>query len=953
MYGDDDPGGWDESAERPYFFLSYAHVPRSRTGGAGDPNQWVNRLFNDLRDEVLHLTDLRGGAPVGFMDQSMHQGQLWAERLSQELASCRVFVPLYSPRYFTSVACGQEWHSFVQRPVFPERQSTERPTGIVPVLWIPMSDHQLPEVARQLQFNHRGFGPDYEAEGLYALMRLGYFRRAYELAVHRLAERIVDVAASTVIPPGRPLDFQAQPSAFGPRAPREQLRIYVYSYRQDELPPTRDPSWYGARRTDWQPFRPQPSQPLADRAADLTRSLGFEPTVHEFEEAAAALASSGRLPGPSVLLVDRWALLDAQRAEAVQQLVRRNPGTLSIIEPWSQSDQQSRDNEQMPSTLAPGDRLVRQWRNQLVRDGEADRPGTLEEFDSTLVRAVVRAHRNFDDLSAARAGSERRLESMAAPDPYEAAPVSYGAPLGLQGTPRTPRREDRVTARPPKRWPASPNRPLQTGPTPKPERRVLEAEVPGAVRVNDEFSVIVRIVTTQPSPGSGTLTTPVTLAVADNGTSVTVVVHPQADLVPLDGMERTLLVTPQARSTAPVRFPFRARGGGLHRLSLTAWVGGTFLGEITAEVSVRASAHRGAAPAITLSAEVGPLHAEEGEVTLQISTVDGRPTFQLLSKSFLGDFVQLDVPAPGPNAAVERAKATLRQLAAGKSPYGPATARLLMKEIGVGLWHQMLPEAIKHEFWRLRDQITTFNIATDDDIPWELLYPLTGDGRGDSFLIEDFPVLRRTRGQGLTRSLRRGEQTFVVSTRQPKTARDEFAAIERIIGPGRITDQLSDVLTAVASGDLGLAHFACHNDFDPDAGSSIDLVGGPLVPALLNSAAVSRSLARNNPLIFLNACRTLGAVPDFTKMTGWAQQFLAAGAGAFIGTLWAVRGDKATSFATSFYTSLAEGNPFGQAVLTARREASADDDPTWLAYSAYGNPTATLEPPTNPQGVRT
>ncbi|MFF2658859.1 hypothetical protein ACFVUH_16005 [Kitasatospora sp. NPDC058032] len=68
------------------------------------------------------------------------------------------------------------------------------------------------------------------------------------------------------------------------------------------------------------------------------------------------------------------------------------------------------------------------------------------------------------------------------------------------------------------------------------------------------------------------------------------------------------------------------------------------------------------------------------------------------------------------------------------------------------------------------------------------------------------------------------------------------------------------------------------------------------IPELLNSAAAQRSPAHSNPLVFLDACRSSGASPGFTRMTGWAQQFLAAGAGTFIDTLRAVRSDKATSW---------------------------------------------------------
>ena len=75
-------------------------------------------------------------------------------------------------------------------------------------------------------------------------------------------------------------------------------------------------------------------------------------------------------------------------------------------------------------------------------------------------------------------------------------------------------------------------------------------------------------------------------------------------------------------------------------------------------------------------------------------------------------------------------------------------------------------------------------------------------------------------------------------------------------------------------------------------------------------------------------------------MMGWASQFMAAGAGAFIGTLWPVRSTSASRFAEAFYLALAGGMSLGQAAFTARRETKDDSDPAWLAYTTYGDPDA-------------
>ncbi|MFJ5922954.1 TIR-like protein FxsC [Kitasatospora sp. NPDC092948] len=388
------PAGRGKEAPRPYFFLSYAHTPRVNSRGAADPNLWVAKLYQDLCEAILQITDVPAGHPIGFMDRSMHQGQKWAERLSRELASCRVFVPLYSPRYFKSEACGREWHLFTRRSVYQRRPTAERMTGIVPALWVPMDHYPLPRVAGELQFSHESFGDDYAAEGLYALMKINTFSSQYQTAVWRLAQRIVDVAEQTVIPAGQVFDFESQPSAFDQPDVADKVRISVFSYNQPELPPQRSGAWYGDLRTDWQPFRPDSTRPLAQDAADVARNMGFQPTVREFEEEAEHLLTGERPSAPCVLLVDRWAFLDGRRVEAVRRLDRRNLGSVAIIEPWNREDQQSRDHERMLNEL--GDSVLAVSRGALQKpslrdDAAAGAPGSMEEFRVEMERAVMRA----------------------------------------------------------------------------------------------------------------------------------------------------------------------------------------------------------------------------------------------------------------------------------------------------------------------------------------------------------------------------------------------------------------------------------------------------------------------------------------------------------------------------------------------------------------------------------
>ncbi|GAA2227080.1 MULTISPECIES: TIR-like protein FxsC [Kitasatospora] len=186
---------------QPYFFLSYPVTER--------PQPLVEQLFADLTEEVLQLTALPGAVPAGFMDR-LDPADPEADRgVSEALASCRVLVPLYSRSYFRSERCGREWTAFERRG-----RATGWASGIVPVLWSPVPLAELPPVAARLQYVQSGLGSSYVEEGLYGLASLRKYRQQYEMAVHRIAVRIVDVADRTAILPGTPLRLDGLESAF-------------------------------------------------------------------------------------------------------------------------------------------------------------------------------------------------------------------------------------------------------------------------------------------------------------------------------------------------------------------------------------------------------------------------------------------------------------------------------------------------------------------------------------------------------------------------------------------------------------------------------------------------------------------------------------------------------------------------------------------------------------------
>ncbi|WUR56790.1 CHAT domain-containing protein [Micromonospora chokoriensis] len=476
--------------------------------------------------------------------------------------------------------------------------------------------------------------------------------------------------------------------------------------------------------------------------------------------------------------------------------------------------------------------------------------------------------------------------------------------------------------------------------TPAPAR-LLVARAPARVPAGQDLSVEVRLVTEGRSvhPDADAMVAPMpSLLVADGGTPVTVTVHAPAGLHADSPLQQTVLVLPDG-DPHPIRFGFGARTPGLHRIDVTAWAGGTFLAEVSVEVSVAdGGPFRDGQPRV---AALDAPQARPGEVTLEVRFDGSRHTFQLRSDVALFAPVVESVTNT-PNAAVENTIRELQQLAGGGSRYSPAMTHQVIRSAGIQLWSELVPADVRDQFWEVRADMSAFTIATDHDVvPWELLHPLSAQ-RDKGFLVEQVPVVRRTYGQHRNAKIGLRNPRFVVPPKAPTGAYEEVAAIRAILGAAdsEPITRADELLALINSGELGATHFACHNTFSSD-GSFIDLDGGRFKPALLAEASIRKVLTETGPLVFINACRSAGVAPTYTRMLGWAQQFMSSGAGAFVGTLWAVRSDSSARFATAFYESLAGGATLGAAALAARVGQQDDPlDPTWLAYTVYGDPFA-------------
>ncbi|HUN30876.1 MAG TPA: TIR-like protein FxsC [Trebonia sp.] len=330
----------------PYFFLSYARTPKRNPTDRENPDRWVHKLYRDLCDEILQMTDAQP-AEAGFMDAENKLGAAWSPELINAIKNCRVFVPLYSRRYFESDNCGREWFAFARREVTHRARSGERVDAIVPALWTRLDRNAIPAVAQTIQYEHAELGERYRADGFYGLMKLQNFRAAYHGAVHRLAQRIIEVGDQSAASSGPDVlgtdaaDFASLPSAFGPtsakRSTGSQLQITVLAHDFSSLPPRRSREYYGATPRSWSPYQPDYPQPVADFALELARKcLDCDPVAESFE--AESNGHDVRI-SPGICLVDAWVALSDAHRERLRRLDEIDVPWLSVLIPWNGDDE--------------------------------------------------------------------------------------------------------------------------------------------------------------------------------------------------------------------------------------------------------------------------------------------------------------------------------------------------------------------------------------------------------------------------------------------------------------------------------------------------------------------------------------------------------------------------------------------------------------------------------------
>lgn len=391
--------GWDHTDDQPYFFLSYARTPspayapargqgdstaRDQGERADDPDYWVRQLFSDLSRRLRERLGLPSGANPGFMDREVGPGNEWPARLASALATCRVFVPLYSRRYFNSVHCGKEWSAFARRIDHYQGGREDGKRFIVPALWVPVREPFPPEVAR---YRPADFGGIYATQGFYGIIKLNRYRDEYETAVRRLADQIADTGGElwdTAMLPPEPEPYRQPGNAFGsayvPGDGERRVLVTVAPGRRSGGPaPEQAESALG-----WKPYDLMP-RPLAEEVADLATSLGYLPEVGGLAQHADELVSQEPPTRAMLLIVDLWAARDPKTREILQRIDSANRSWVRVMVVMNPKDGRTIAEESqlrnaleaaLPHKLEGGGRA----KSQLAIKGVP----TLDDFGATV-----------------------------------------------------------------------------------------------------------------------------------------------------------------------------------------------------------------------------------------------------------------------------------------------------------------------------------------------------------------------------------------------------------------------------------------------------------------------------------------------------------------------------------------------------------------------------------------
>jgi FxsC-like protein len=396
-----------------YCFLSYAR--------ADGKDPYFETFIEDFIEELRGRIGSPTAEGLVFRDSdSIELGAPWEAKLERALIEAKTFLAMLSPTYVQRPACGKEWACFEWRLL--TMGGDNPPDLLLPLMWIPIPDSDVPPAIRRRQHASSGLGTSYAARGLrYVVQRGG---PEYRDLLTALADHVRELARlhalpappALVAPDDLPNPFAMPAIARGsgnvpvvPGGPKH-VEFVVVAARQLELKAERTAvTAYGAEGHDWCPYLPVLDKRiglLVQKIAleeDLT--AGFVPVTDNLIQYLQDARAKNTLV---VLVVDVWSLRLASYRAYMNQFDRAerfvNAGVLVL---WNFAD-----GETLGSKQRLVDSLQVAFPNLTVmKDPQAfhEQLGTPDELVDKLRATLYVLRRRITDLGEVI----RRAEGMA------------------------------------------------------------------------------------------------------------------------------------------------------------------------------------------------------------------------------------------------------------------------------------------------------------------------------------------------------------------------------------------------------------------------------------------------------------------------------------------------------------------------------------------------------------
>lgn len=439
-------------------------------------------------------------------------------------------------------------------------------------------------------------------------------------------------------------------------------------------------------------------------------------------------------------------------------------------------------------------------------------------------------------------------------------------------------------------------------------------------------------------------------------------------------------ILPEADS-APVVFDLQPQRVGHTTLTFDFVQGNQLVGVATAPLEITAfEVIEGAEPRPARAVAFQPGLADP-DLVLRIEVEDAALVFSLIRNG--GAWWRTFAPVPlrqSPEAYAAELYQSIASLVDAEDPTAQAVLgkRLRIpaddvdrsiKKLGQALWKHLIPDELKALYAAERAAWTdkTLLIQSDEPhLPWELVWPYDPADRWR----DDVPwccTLHMTRWLRKDDRLRSGNMTppgelslgrlavlaptytWLPNLKGAQQEQDLLLALAaqyglRDVSPA--TPTWGAVMDLLEGRGYDWVHAAAHGNFyaaAPDGDSALWLAKDrALTPDAMVGGEIEAHLGAERPGFFFNACQVGRQGWTLTRIGGWANALVSAGAGIFVGPLWEVKDDSALQFARIFYGALLDNETVARAARQARLAARTAGDPTWLAYSVYAHPNARL-----------